>query len=83
MIPELTTIQSRLGWLPRDELVALGRRTRRPWYEIEGLVSFYPHFRTAPPPKVALHARRDLSCWLAGLAPGLADRQRVPRQQVS
>ncbi|HEX4102378.1 MAG: NADH-ubiquinone oxidoreductase-F iron-sulfur binding region domain-containing protein [Pseudonocardiaceae bacterium] len=73
LIPELNSIQSRLGWLPRDELVALARRTRRPLYEIEGLVSFYPHFRTEVPPKVALHACRDLSCWLAGSAPGLVD----------
>ncbi len=74
LIPELNAIQSRLGWLPREELVALARRMRRPLYEIEGLVSYYPHFRTEAPPKVALHACRDLSCWLAGCAPDLADR---------
>ena len=74
LIPELYAIQSRLGWLPREELVALARRMRRPLYEIEGLVSFYPHLRTAAPPKVTLHACRDLSCWLAGSATGLADR---------
>ncbi len=74
LIPELHAIQSRLGWLPRAELVALARRMRRPLYEIEGLVTFYPHFRTDMPPKVALHACRDLPCWLAGSAPGLADR---------
>jgi NADH:ubiquinone oxidoreductase subunit F (NADH-binding)/NADH:ubiquinone oxidoreductase subunit E len=74
LIPELNAIQSRLGWLPREELVALARRMRRPLYEIEGLVSFYPHFRTEAQPKVALHACRDLSCWLAGCAPSLADR---------
>jgi NADH:ubiquinone oxidoreductase subunit E len=74
LIPELNAIQSRLGWLPREELVALARRMRRPLYEIEGLISFYPHFRTAVPPKVALHACRDLSCWLAGAVPDFADR---------
>jgi NADH:ubiquinone oxidoreductase subunit E len=41
LIPELHAIQSRLGWLPRAELVALARRMRRPLYEIEGLVTFY------------------------------------------
>jgi NADH:ubiquinone oxidoreductase subunit E len=74
LIPELTAIQSRLGWLPREELVALARRTRRPLYEIEGLVSFYPHLRTEAPPAVTVHACRDLPCWLAGSAAGLADR---------
>ena len=38
-----------VGWLPREELVSLSRDTRRPLYEIQGLVSFYPHYRTEPP----------------------------------
>ena len=42
------------------------RDVRRPLYEIEGLISFYPHFLTDPPKRVALHACRDLSCWLQG-----------------
>jgi formate dehydrogenase beta subunit len=66
LIPALQAIQERLGWLPRDELVALSRDVRRPLYEIEGLISFYPHFRTDPPKKVALQVCHDLSCWLQG-----------------
>jgi formate dehydrogenase beta subunit len=77
LIPALQAIQERLGWLPREELEALARDTRRPLYEIQGLVSFYPHFRTTPPPAVALHACHDLSCWLQGAdqrLTGLRDR---------
>jgi formate dehydrogenase/NADH-quinone oxidoreductase subunit F len=66
LIPALNAIQARLGWLPREELEDLARDTRRPRYEIEGIISFYPHFRTSPPPKVALHVCHDLSCWLRG-----------------
>jgi NADH:ubiquinone oxidoreductase subunit F (NADH-binding)/NADH:ubiquinone oxidoreductase subunit E len=66
LIPALHAIQDRLGWLPREELVALARDTRRPLYEIQGLVSFYPHFRTEAPPAVGVHLCRDLSCWLRG-----------------
>ena len=66
LIPALHAIQERRGWLPREELVALAQDTRRPLYEIQGLVSFYPHFRTEPPPRVALHACHDLTCWLRG-----------------
>ena len=66
LIPALQAIQERVGWLPREELVALARDVRRPLYEIEGLVSFYPHFRTRPPVKVEVHACHDLSCWLQG-----------------
>ncbi|TWF77019.1 NAD-dependent formate dehydrogenase flavoprotein subunit [Pseudonocardia hierapolitana] len=73
LIPELNAIQARLGWLPREELVALGRELRRPLYEIEGLISFYPHFRTDPPPKVAVHGCHDLTCWLAGADERLAE----------
>ncbi len=64
LIPALNAIQSRLGWLPREELEELAREARRPRYEIEGLISFYPHFRTEPPAKVALHLCHDLPCFL-------------------
>src|SRR4249920_1347534 len=66
LIPALYAIQERVGWLPREELETLAREVRRPLYEIEGLISFYPHFRTDPPKKVALQVCHDLSCWLQG-----------------
>jgi formate dehydrogenase beta subunit len=66
LIPALNAIQARCGWLPREELVALSRDVRRPLYEIEGLVSFYPHFRTSPPRAVQIAVCHDLTCWLHG-----------------
>ena len=66
LIPSLHAIQREHGWLPREELVRLGRETRRPLYEIEGLISFYPHFRTEPPARVEVTVCHDLSCWLHG-----------------
>src|SRR6516162_1734302 len=66
LIPALNAIQERAGWLPREELVALSRDVHRPLYEIEGLISFYPHFRTDPPKRVQLRVCHDLSCWLRG-----------------
>ena len=73
LIPALNAIQARLGWLPRAELEELARDTRRPRYEIEGLISFYPHFRTDPPAKVTLHVCHDLPCNLAGGEARLAE----------
>jgi NADH:ubiquinone oxidoreductase subunit F (NADH-binding)/NADH:ubiquinone oxidoreductase subunit E len=73
LIPKLTAIQREHGWLPREELVALARDERRPLYEIEGLISFYPHFRTEPPPHIALHVCHDLSCWLHGAEERIAE----------
>ena len=66
LIPALNAIQERVGWLPREELVTLSREVHRPLYEIEGLISFYPHFRTDPPKQVQLRVCHDLSCWLRG-----------------
>ena len=66
LIPMLIEIQERLGWLPREELEALAREQRRPLYEIQGLVSFYPHFRTEPPAGVTVRVCHDLTCWLNG-----------------
>ncbi len=64
LIPALNAIQREHGWLPREELVRLSQEVRRPLYEIEGLMSFYPHYRTDPPRKVQLAMCHDLSCWL-------------------
>jgi formate dehydrogenase beta subunit len=72
LIPALHAIQERLGWLPREELVTLAREVRRPLYEIEGLISFYPHFLTKPPRTVTLQVCHDLTCWLQGADRGIA-----------
>jgi NADH:ubiquinone oxidoreductase subunit F (NADH-binding)/NADH:ubiquinone oxidoreductase subunit E len=66
LIPDLHAIQREHGWLPREELVKLSRDRRRPLYEIEGLISFYPHFRTEPPAKTEIACCHDLTCWLHG-----------------
>ncbi|MGB6454723.1 MAG: NAD(P)H-dependent oxidoreductase subunit E [Streptosporangiaceae bacterium] len=73
LIPALTAIQDRVGWLPREELVTLAREVHRPLYEIEGLISFYPHFKTAAPERVELRVCHDLSCWLRGAQEQIAD----------
>jgi formate dehydrogenase beta subunit len=73
LIPKLNAIQREHGWLPREELVTLSRDERRPLYEIEGLISFYPHFRTELPRKVELTVCQDLSCWLHGGEERLAE----------
>src|ERR1039457_7026624 len=66
LIPALHAIQDRVGWVAPRGLLTPSRGVRRPLYEIEGLISFYPHFLTEPPKKVVLHVCHDLSCWLQG-----------------
>ena len=84
LIPDLHAIQREHGWLPREELVRLSRDRRRPLYEIEGLISFYPHFRTeAPPPKTEVACCHDLTCWLHGSEERLAELRADPNIEVS
>jgi formate dehydrogenase/NADH-quinone oxidoreductase subunit F len=75
LLPSLNAIQREHGWLPHEELVRLARETRRPLYELEGLISFYPHFRTAAPAKVQVTVCHDLTCWLHGADEQIAQVQ--------
>jgi formate dehydrogenase/NADH-quinone oxidoreductase subunit F len=38
LLPALTAIQREHGWLPRETLIDLSRRLRRPRYGIEGQI---------------------------------------------
>lgn len=66
LLQKLYELQERDGYLSPEQLLALSRRERIPLYHLQGLVSFYPHFRTTLPPKTQVSVCRDLSCWLAG-----------------
>lgn len=62
LIEELYALQEAHGYLREDDLRALSKRTKVPLYEIEGVSTFYPHFRRTPPPKLHVTACRDLTC---------------------
>jgi NADH:ubiquinone oxidoreductase subunit F (NADH-binding)/NADH:ubiquinone oxidoreductase subunit E len=64
LIHDLNDFQSEHGWLRREDLEALSRRTQRPLYELQGLLSFYPHYRTEPAATHEVTLCRDMSCWL-------------------
>ena len=66
LIQELTRLQHIYGYLREADLHELSERQRVPLYRIEEVVSFYPHFRTIPPPKVQIAVCRDLTCALNG-----------------
>jgi len=65
LIEELYALQEEHGWLREEDLRALSERIRVPLYEIEGVSTFYPHFRRTPPPRLQVAACRDLPCHLA------------------
>jgi NADH:ubiquinone oxidoreductase subunit F (NADH-binding) len=63
-IEELLALQEARGHLTDEDLRGLGERLGIPLYELQGLASFYPHFRRTPPPALRVSACRDLSCHL-------------------
>ncbi len=66
LIAKLRELQDQHGYLSEAALRELSERERVPLYRLQGLVSFYPHFRTSPPPKLEVAVCRDMSCWLRG-----------------
>jgi NADH:ubiquinone oxidoreductase subunit F (NADH-binding) len=64
LLHELHDLQHEHGYLRRDDLHELSRRTGRPLYELQGLLSFYPHFRVEPPRRHEVALCRDAACWL-------------------
>src|SRR5947209_20304027 len=66
LIPLLSAVQHERGYLSEATLRELSHTHTIPLHRLQELVSFYPHFRTTPPPRVELTVCRDMSCWLAG-----------------
>jgi formate dehydrogenase len=65
LITRLLELQESHGHLTDELLRRAAREARVPLYRVQGLVSFYPHFRTTPPPRRSIAVCRDMACWLA------------------
>jgi formate dehydrogenase beta subunit len=57
------------GYLTPIDMRAIAEDQGVPLHRVQSLVSFFPHFRTQPPPKVEVHVCRDMSCHLKGSVP--------------
>ena len=66
LLKELFSLQKERGFIEDDELRALARKANVPLYRLEGLVSFYPHFRRTPPPEHSIEICRDVVCSMFG-----------------
>jgi len=63
IIPALHAYQQRRGgYLTKADMGAVAAETGLPLYRIHSVVSFFPHFRTEPPPKVQVHVCQDMAC---------------------
>lgn len=70
IIPTLYRYQKRRGgYLTRADLQKVAAELNVPLYRIQSLVSFFPHFRTEPPPRVSVQICRDMSCHRRGSVP--------------
>src|SRR5438477_7859532 len=65
LITRLLELQESQGYLTDELLRQAAREAKVPLYRMQGLVSFYPHFRTTSPPKKSIAVCRDMACWLA------------------
>ncbi len=87
LFDDLRAIQRQHGYLPADQLRALSERIEVPLYHINGVAEFYPHFHTAPRPRVDAAICTDLTCHLHGadqLCRDLKKRFRaLPKNSVS
>src|SRR5262249_46474207 len=66
LIRRLTQLQQEHGHQTDEALRELARAENVPLHRLQELVSFYPHFRTAPRPAVEIAVCRDMVCWLNG-----------------
>ncbi len=69
LLRELSQLQHERGFIDDATLRDLSNRKNVPLYRLEGLVSFYPHFRRTPPPRVTVQVCRDVTCAMAGCEP--------------
>lgn len=73
IIQHLNALQAEHGWLRHDDLVALARELGVPLHRVEGVASFYPHYRRTPPAAHRLDVCRDLACAMRGGAECLGE----------
>jgi NADH:ubiquinone oxidoreductase subunit F (NADH-binding)/NADH:ubiquinone oxidoreductase subunit E len=66
IVAQLRAIQRAHGFIPADRLRELSKRTGTPLHQLHGVITFFPHFRVAPPPPVEVLVCDDLSCHRRG-----------------
>lgn len=66
IVPALQKMQHEHGYLKREEVVAFAKKRELPLYRVHAVASYFPHFRTTPPPAVTVRVCRDMACAMAG-----------------
>ena len=66
LLPTLWLCQDRFGWISPDVIAAVAARLDESPAFVEGVVTFYTMFRTAPPARYVLQVCTTLSCAVCG-----------------
>ncbi|MGA0583655.1 MAG: NAD(P)H-dependent oxidoreductase subunit E, partial [Castellaniella sp.] len=66
LLPILHDVQDALGWIPEAVVPRIAAALQRSRAEVHGVISFYSHFRTAPPARTHLEVCRAESCQACG-----------------
>jgi len=66
LLPILHDLQDRLGFVPPETLSPLAQALNLSLAEVEGVVSFYAHFRTTPPAAHTIHICQAEACQSRG-----------------
>ena len=68
LIGLLQDVQSRLGYLPREALAGISRRTKIPLSRVYGVVTFYSQFYTEPRGRHTIRCCTGTACHVNGTA---------------
>src|SRR6266545_3062904 len=66
MIPMLQSVQTKLGYLPRDAMQAIARHLVVPAAMVEGVASFYAQFRFEKPGRHRVTVCCGTACYVRG-----------------
>lgn len=66
LLPVLHSVQKRLGHIPRDAVPVIAKALNLSRAEVHGVVSYYHHFRSAPPGRCVVQVCRAEACQAMG-----------------
>lgn len=77
LIPLLQDVQDKLGYLPREAIVAIARCLNLPAAKVYGVATFYNQFRFNAPGKHHIQVCRGTACHVKGSATVLSSLERL------